>query len=57
MPKKKSEFIISLEKELEKHWEDTKEEREKTHTSTLILDFKGEVPGPIKKRKSTKKRL
>jgi len=35
LPKKKSKFIISLEKELKKHWEDTKEEREKTHTSKL----------------------
>ena len=25
--------------------------------STLILDFKGEVPSPIKKRKSTKKEV
>ncbi|MHA1725585.1 MAG: hypothetical protein ACTSXH_12250 [Promethearchaeota archaeon] len=35
MSKKKSEFLKSLEKELKKHWEDTKEEREKTHTSKL----------------------
>ena len=35
MSKKKTEFIVSLRKELEKHWEDTKEEREKTHASKL----------------------
>ena len=28
--------LEELEKELEKHWEDTKEEREKTHTSKLF---------------------
>ena len=27
--------MVSLEKELNKHWEDTKEEREKTHTTML----------------------
>ncbi|GAH84967.1 unnamed protein product [marine sediment metagenome] len=35
MAKKKSEFIISLEKELKKHWKDTKEERGKTHTAKI----------------------
>jgi len=35
MSKKKTEFMVSLEKELRKHWEDTKEERERTHTSKL----------------------
>lgn len=35
MTKEKSEFLKSLEKELKKHWEETKEEREKTHTSNL----------------------
>jgi len=34
LSKKKSE-LISLEKELKKHWENTKEEREKTHTTKL----------------------
>jgi len=35
LSKKKSEFMNSLEKELKKHWKDTKEEREKTHTSKI----------------------
>lgn len=35
MSKKKTEFMVSLEKELRKHWVDTKEERERTHTSKL----------------------
>jgi len=29
----------SLEKELKKHWKDTKEEREKTHTTTLYQEL------------------
>ncbi len=36
MTKKKSEFMVSLEKELKTHWEETKEEREKTHTAKLL---------------------
>lgn len=45
MSEKKSEFITLLEKELKKHWEDTKEERERTHTITLYqnIDLKKEV--------------
>jgi len=35
LAKKNSEFVKSLEKKLYKHWEDTKEEREKTHTTKL----------------------
>lgn len=40
MSKEKDEFIKTLEKELKKHWEDTKEERERTHTTKLykVLD-------------------
>ncbi len=36
MSKKENEFIKSLEKELKKHWKDTKEEREKTHTTKIF---------------------
>ena len=45
MPENKSTFIISLEKELEKHWEDTKEERIRTHTTKLYrnINLKKEV--------------
>jgi len=39
MSKKESEFIKSLKKELKKHWEDTKEERERTHTGALYEKF------------------
>ena len=39
MSKKKSKFIKLLEKELKKHWEDTKEEREKTHTAKLYQEL------------------
>ena len=28
--------MISLEKELKKHWEDTKEERDRTHTTKIF---------------------
>lgn len=35
MPKKESKFMNALAKALKKHWEDTKEERERTHTTTL----------------------
>ncbi|MEE9379352.1 MAG: hypothetical protein V3V33_15110 [Candidatus Lokiarchaeia archaeon] len=35
MSKKKNEFLESLKKKLKKHWEDTKEEREKTHSSKI----------------------
>lgn len=31
----KEEAITVLEEELKKHWEDTKEEREKTHTTKI----------------------
>lgn len=39
LSKKKSEFIKSLEKEFKKHWEDTKGEREKTHTTNLFQNL------------------
>ena len=32
--------MVSLGKELKKHWEDTKEEREKTHTTKLCQKLK-----------------
>ena len=45
MSEKKNEFIISLEKELKKHWINTKEERERTHTAKLYqnIDLRKEV--------------
>jgi len=62
LTKKKSEFIISLEKELKKHWEDTKEEREKAHTSKLYqrLNKKEIADWKLKqliKKKSFKKKF
>ncbi len=45
MSEKKSEFITLLERELKEHWEDSKEERERTHTAKLYqnIDLKKEV--------------
>jgi len=52
LAKKKSEFITSLEKDLKKHWEDTKEEREKTHTATLYHKLNRKKEGKIDKKES-----
>jgi len=45
MSEKKSEFITLLENELETHWKNTKEERERTHTAKLYqnIDLRKEV--------------
>lgn len=40
MSKKGNEKQELLEKKLKKHWEDTKEEREKTHTTRLSQKLK-----------------
>jgi len=36
----KDKFIKSLEKELKKHWKNTKEERERTHTAKLYENLR-----------------
>jgi len=65
LTKEKSEFLKSLEKELKKHWEETKEEREKTHTSNLrqkkglkisIFDKKKEIKNNYKNKKKNERR-